>query len=120
MLGRIWQWWRTRGQSSETRRDERELSEPPPLQVALDGVLDLHTFHPRDIDDVVREYVRACQAEGVFALRLIHGKGKGVQRRRVLAVLDSMPEIVAGHRVAEPHRGGWGATLVDLHPIRRS
>jgi len=120
MLERIWRWLRTRRLASEAPRDEPYERESEPLQLALDGILDLHTFHPRDVDDVVREYVRACQAEGVLALRIIHGKGKGVQRRRLTAVLDSMPEIVAGHRVAEPHRGGWGARLVDLHPLRES
>ena len=87
-----------------------------PVQVPLDGVLDLHTFHPRDVKSVVREYVLACQEEGVLGLRLIHGKGIGQLRRTVHAVLASMPDVVLQFGLAETSRGGWGATLVDLKP----
>jgi DNA-nicking Smr family endonuclease len=101
--------------------DAKDRSEPAlertPDEVAidpLDGELDLHTFRPNEVPDLVREYVRACRDKGVLALRIVHGKGRGTLRRTVHAVLASMPDDVQSYALAEPHRGGWGATLVDL------
>lgn len=81
----------------------------------LDGELDLHTFRPEETAELVRDYVMACHEKGVLALRIVHGKGKGTLRRTVHHVLSSMPEV-ASFRLSEPLRGGWGATLVELHP----
>ena len=82
---------------------------------ALAGELDLHTFLPGECADVVEEYVRAAQEAGLAAVRIIHGKGKGTLRRTVHAVLARHP-AVASFQLAEAHRGGWGATLVELRP----
>ena len=86
-----------------------------PVEYPIDGTLDLHTFHPRDVKDLVPEYLRACRARGIVQVRIIHGKGTGTLRRTVHAVLDRLP-AVAAYRLADGSGGGWGATLVWLHP----
>ena len=91
--------------------------EPEPVQVPLDGELDLHTFRPADVKELVRDYVNECRAHGVLSLRIVHGKGNGTLRRITHAVLDDMPEAVASYRAAGLGRGGWGATAVDLKPL---
>jgi DNA-nicking Smr family endonuclease len=86
--------------------------------VPVDGALDLHAFAPRDIPSVVADYLEAASAAGLTEVRLIHGRGTGVQRRRVQAVLADHP-LVATFADAPPERGGWGATLVQLRPKGR-
>ena len=81
--------------------------------IPITGELDLHSFGPRDIPDVVNDYLDACQARGLEEVRLIHGRGKGVQRAVVRRVLASMPEVVS-FSDAPPEAGGWGATVVVL------
>ena len=87
-----------------------------PVVVPLTGEIDLHTFAPREIPSVVEEYVRACREEGILSLRLIHGRGKGVQRAAVRRVLSRL-EGVDSFEDAPPGSGGWGATLVSLAPL---
>ena len=83
------------------------------VEMPIDGVLDLHTFSPRDVADLVREYVAECQRLGILDVRIIHGKGTGVLRRVVHAELGRMG-IVESFRTADETSGGWGATLVRL------
>ncbi len=85
------------------------------VEMPIDGVLDLHTFQPAETLDVLGEYLRVCRERGILEIRVIHGKGKGVQRRAVRKYLAESA-VVESYRDAEGSAGGWGATLVDLYP----
>ena len=84
-----------------------------PLQMPIDGVLDLPTFNPRDIKELVPDYLAACQAKGILQVRIIHGKGIGNLQRTVHAILSRHPEVTS-FSLDHPEYGGWGATLVAL------
>lgn len=83
------------------------------VEVPIDGVLDLHTFSPRDLRTLIPDYLRACQAAGIRELRIIHGKGTGAVQRSVHALLARDEEVLE-YRLADPQDGGWGATVVRL------
>lgn len=87
--------------------------EMEPVVVPIDGELDLHTFRPGEVSEVVRAYIEACLEEGIDEVRIVHGKGRGALRRGVVALLEKLPEV-ASYGPAPPERGGWGATLVQL------
>jgi DNA-nicking Smr family endonuclease len=79
--------------------------------VPIEGTLDLHAFHPRDIKSVVEEYVHAAHEAGLREVRLIHGRGTGVQRGIVQAVLERHPLVESFHDAPESHLGATVATL---------
>lgn len=86
-----------------------------PIEFPIDGTLDLHQFSPAETKEVVAEYIRVCLERHILALRIVHGKGIGVQREIVKSLLDSHPNVTA-YRHEEGSGGGWGATIVDLKP----
>ena len=88
---------------------------PEAVELPIDGVLDLHAFHPRDTRTLIPDYLAACRDRGIYAVRIIHGKGTGALRQSVHAQLRRSP-IVRGFRLAGEDAGGWGATRVDLVP----
>jgi DNA-nicking Smr family endonuclease len=94
-------------------------SDPPeadaPLSIPIDGTLDLHTFAPREVRELVPEYLRECRARGILQVRIVHGKGTGALRRQVHALLARLPEV-RSYALAGESGGGWGATLVTLLP----
>jgi DNA-nicking Smr family endonuclease len=82
------------------------------IHIPIDGVLDLHTFNPRDVSDLLNEYIHICMKAGIFELRIIHGKGKGILRDRVHSILKKNPFVMDFK--LDPEGSGWGATIVQL------
>jgi dsDNA-specific endonuclease/ATPase MutS2 len=87
------------------------------IEMPIEGELDLHTFAPKDVKDLVEEYVDQAAARGFDEIRVIHGKGTGALRRLVHGVLERHPLVVA-FRLCDENQGGWGATKVTLRPPR--
>jgi dsDNA-specific endonuclease/ATPase MutS2 len=96
--------------------EDLEAVDPAPIEVPIDGTLDLHTFDPRDLGELIPGYLEACRERGILEVRIVHGKGRGQLRRSVHAILGRLP-YVASHRLAGEDGGGWGATLATLLPL---
>jgi len=86
---------------------------PGPVEIPIDGVLDLHTFQPREVGDLVVDYLELCREKGITEIRIIHGKGTGQLRRTVHAILGRNP-LVQSFQLAGEAGGGWGATRVQF------
>ena len=87
---------------------------PDPVDIEITDVFDLHTIPPRDVKRVVEEYLFLAREKGFHSIRIIHGKGVGVQREMVRSVLGRTP-FVTGWTDAPPEAGGLGATIVRLN-----
>ena len=97
----------------EEDEEDEDGEENEPIALPITDVLDLHSFRPAEIKDVVRDYLDAAHEKGLCHLRIIHGRGIGVQRQTVRALLERDSRVVAfGDAPAEA--GGWGATWVTL------
>ncbi len=103
-----------RGTSEQRMSDDPDENVFPEIvELPIEDAIDLHPFAPRDIPDVVGSYLEAAHEAGFREVRLIHGRGIGVQRERVRATLARHP-LVRRFANAPPERGGWGATIAWL------
>ncbi|SRR5690606_6428856 len=84
-----------------------------PVKIPIEDVIDLHTFQPEEVPDLLSDYFTACTEKGIYSVRVIHGKGQGFLRRKVQKLLNKNP-IVESFKNAPADAGGWGATLVEL------
>ena len=90
------------------------MQDPPDTHhIPIEDSIDLHAFHPRDIKSLVDEYITAAHAAGLREVRLIHGRGKGVQRGIVQQQLERHPLVVAFHDAPGTHLGATIALLGD-------
>ena len=89
------------------------MDEDQPIEIPITDTFDLHPFQPAEIKDVAREYLIEAHARGFRQVRLIHGRGIGVQRERIRALLQTL-DFVEGFQDADGSGGGWGSTVVLL------
>ena len=94
-----------------------KAGDPPdeerPTEIPITDVLDLHPFRPQEVPSVVREYIAAAHRAGLTRLRIIHGRGSGVQRKTVRTILERDPRVT-GFGDAPLEAGGWGATWLTM------
>lgn len=84
-----------------------------PMVMPIEDVLDLHTFRPAEVKDLLDDYFRACRKKRIYSVRIIHGKGQGILKKRVEGILRKHP-LVVSFQAAPAGAGGWGATQVQL------
>lgn len=84
-----------------------------PIEIPINGILDLHTFLPKEVKPLLHDYISACLEKRIFSLRIIHGKGTGVLKKRVQGILKNHPDVLS-FADAPAAAGGWGATIVEL------
>jgi len=110
-------WLRDIGRPTPSPQDDSELDPdepfPEPVEIEITDVFDLHTIQPREVKPVVEEYLHQAHEMGFRSVRIIHGKGIGVQREMVRSILAKTPFVVSWTD-APAEAGGWGATIVRL------
>ncbi len=89
------------------------MSDDDAFELPIDGILDLHTFSPKDVKDLVPEYLKECRRRGIFVIRIIHGKGTGTLKGIVHDILRKDPGVES-FEDADQLAGGWGATIIRL------
>ncbi len=94
-------------------KDRETEDDDMPVELPIDGVLDLHAFNPREVRELLPDYIAACRRKGIFEIRIIHGKGTGMLRETIQSILRKLPGI-ASFKLAGEDGGGWGATIAVL------
>ena len=84
-----------------------------PVHIPITDTLDLHLFRPGEISALLDDYFVECMRAGIFSVRLIHGKGQGILKKRVHRILTRNNDV-STFKDAPPEAGGWGATIVEL------
>ena len=97
-------------------QDPLEPDPNEPVKIPITDTLDLHTFRPSEIGDLLPDYFAECVRHGILAVRVVHGKGTGALRAGVHQVLNRLPEVESWQWPAGEQSGGWGATWVYLRP----
>jgi DNA-nicking Smr family endonuclease len=87
------------------------------VHIPIEDWIDLHTFSPKEIPSLLEEYLLECQKRGFKEVRIVHGKGKGVQMTIVHSFLQKSP-LVESFRLAPPEAGSWGATIAVLNEMK--
>lgn len=100
---------------SEDPSGDPDIDSPfgEPVVIPIEESIDLHPFSPKDIPSVVEEYLEQCRRAGISEVRIIHGRGKGIQRQIVRSILEKHP-LVLSFKDAPPESGGWGSTVAVL------
>ena len=106
---------RSRKKRSESSSDPPGPDSPfgEPVVVPIEDAIDLHAFSPKEIPGVVEEYIEQCIRVGIYEVRIIHGRGKGIQREIIRSLLENHARV-ASFKDAPQESGGWGATVVEL------
>ena len=97
---------------------EEDIDLDQPFLMPIEDSIDLHTFSPKEIPSLLEEYLRECLHQNILQVRIIHGKGRGVQRKIVHSFLKKSP-LVLSFSHASQEAGGWGATLAVLNPVAK-
>ncbi|MEW6379135.1 MAG: Smr/MutS family protein [bacterium] len=93
--------------------ESSQYNEFEAVEVPIEDSLDLHTFLPGEVPDLLQDYLEACRERHIYQVRIIHGKGTGMLRERVHSILRTSP-LVQSFSLAPPQAGSWGATIVVL------
>ena len=104
------------GQKPPADPDNSDSPFSDPVVVPIEDSIDLHVFSPKDIAGVVEEYIEQCVRAGISEVRIIHGRGKGVQRQIIRSILEKHPRVLS-FKDAPAEAGGWGATIVVLGKV---